>query len=220
MKTSIRMPFFILRIALVSTVAACGLPTRDVGPVPAETTSPVEPQVSSPSHSGIDRPAGVLVDDFDRVIQARFEDLRDGKFGISRMARLGPQHRRIFEPKDEIERLTLEKLRGAGWTTTMYVVEPRPEGAKAGAVRGAVDTGQPMNLRWHANMAIKSLAARAMTAKSPALGVIGGLPMEARPVLASSVACLGCHADRKLGDPLGAVVYGFLPAPFERFAKP
>lgn len=215
---------FIRTGGVIFALAACGLPAPSEHPevaavVPRAAVSFVG-ATSPPAHElGMSRPDAVLVDQFDWHIQARFQDLRDEVFGVSRVGRLGPQHRRIFEPKDHSERLALEGLRTAGWTTSMYVVGPRSKSGAASEVQGPVDTEQAVILGPRAQSKIEGLAAYAMTARSPAFGDIDGVPMEARPVLASSKACLECHSRRKLGDPLGAVVYSFLTDRSTLFVK-
>jgi hypothetical protein len=44
---------------------------------------------------------------------------------------------------------------------------------------------------------------------APVQGFTGEIALEARPVVASTAQCLQCHHGRKIGDPLGAVVYAF-----------
>ena len=206
------VPLWILGIASVSIVIALGLPLPEARP-------PAPPVERRPASAPMPRPEGPLVDDFHRMILARFEDVRDGKFGVSRMGPIGPQHRRLFQPKPGLERLTLERLREAGWTTTLYVIEPRSSLLPVGGVRGPVDTGQPVEVRGHSDPELEALGARAMEGKLPVQGVIGGLPVEARPVLATSPACISCHGERKVGDPLGAVVYSFMPDGFAPLAR-
>jgi hypothetical protein len=231
------LPFILRALAVVSTAAACSLPSPSAAPpapavvqreLPAPSASLPAPAVirnesvsRPPNEPALPRPQGRLVDAFDRLIQARFEDVRAVTFGVNRLSRLGPRHQRVFEPKDDIERLSLQGIREAGWTTAIYVVEPRSREDRPGGVKGPVDTGRHQDLRiLCGDLAIESLATRSMADKSPARGMIGSQVAEARPVLASAKTCLRCHSDRNLGDPLGAVVYTFLADPEAVLTKP
>jgi len=56
---------------------------------------------------------------------------------------------------------------------------------------------------------VRRLGIDCIKARAAIQGEIGPLALEARPVLASAPICLRCHDNRKLGDPVGAVIYAF-----------
>jgi hypothetical protein len=64
---------------------------------------------------------------------------------------------------------------------------------------------------------IEELALRSMASRAPAQGIGPEVSPEARPIFASQAKCLQCHRKKKLGDPLGAVVYAFRPEGLPNF---
>lgn len=166
--------------------------------------------------TAIDRPHRDLVRDLDRTIQARFQgitdaDIRKRRLGVSRVASLVPIHGWQFKPKNRGERLAVENLHAAGWSSALYVVGFRPAaGTQSGmTVVGPIAAGQTPRKVSVDRSAIKQLASVAALYKTPFQGGTVGLSLEARPVVASRKKCLGCHRRAQIGDALGVVVYAF-----------
>jgi len=145
------------------------------------------------------------VDDLNRVIQDRFgnltqEDIHQGRFGVSRVAR--PARRRIFVPVDEKEQAPIVRLREEGWSASLYVL------GLGGTIYGPIRTSLE-GLPAAADRAeVLRLGKGAIDQRKPLQGVLGEFRLEARPIPVSGKSCAGCHdPGLKEGDPLGAVVY-------------
>lgn len=158
-------------------------------------------------------PEAALVEDLDRVIQARIrniteEDIRKGRFGAGR---LGSHYvMRIFLEKEE-ELHAVDRLRAAGWSTALYVVglRHRPDGTSTEQVIGPILAGDH-HLPVQADIrSIGAVGRRAIDSKSALRSTAAEIPLETRPLPASGTKCLDCHRGKKVGDPLGAVVYAF-----------
>lgn len=159
-------------------------------------------------------PDPALVDDLDRGVQARFrnvrdEDLHKKNLGTSRYAALGLRRRGTVREDLKDERRTLEGITKAGWQTAVYVVEARPDGM----INGPITLSRESWGLFADEDGVRELAARAMATRAAVRGEGSGLALEARPVPASEASCLQCHRRKKLGEPLGALVYAFRPEP-------
>ena len=145
------------------------------------------------------------VDDLDKVIQDRFgnltqDDIHQGRFGVSRIAR--PARRRLFVPVDEKERAPIARLKEEGWSASVYVLGL--EGALTGPIRTSLEA-----LPATADRAeVLRLGKGAVEKRQALQGVQGEVRLEARPIPVSGKSCAACHdPGLREGDPLGAVVY-------------
>ncbi len=145
------------------------------------------------------------VDDLNQVIQDRFgnlteEDIHQGRFGVTRVAR--PARRRIFVPVDEKERAPIVRLREEGWSASLYVLGLGdtlygPIGTSPEGLPAALDRAEVLRL-----------GKGAIDKRQALQGVQSDVRLEARPIPVSGKSCAGCHdPSLKEGDPLGAVVY-------------
>ena len=163
--------------------------------------------------SRLDRPDAALVDELDRGVQARFrnvrdEDIRVGNLGVGRYAALGMRHFGGIVRHDlPEERRIIEGISSAGWSSATFFVDAQRLGTGT-AIGPVVNQAETWEL-FRDPGDIKGLAAQAMSSKGPARGTAPGITLEARPILASEASCLRCHRRRRLGEPLGAVVYAF-----------
>lgn len=160
------------------------------------------------------RPDPELVDGFDRIIQRRFHDLRTediekGRLGVSRIAGVFSSHGLLFRPETPVERLSVEQIRAAGWSTALYVASVPRDAQLMPRVTGPILTGKAATNPNENFPSIARIARTAGLARTSVASEAPGLFLEARPVVASRSACLGCHRGKQVGDPLGIVVYAF-----------
>jgi hypothetical protein len=160
------------------------------------------------------RPGADLVTDLDRAIQTRFqtvrdEDIKNGRLGVSRMIDFRSPHGLTLRPENKEERSAADRLKAAGWVSALYVGASGPLGGLRGEVTGPITAGENSLKGPEDKKPFRELARRAITENAAIHSGTEDLILEARPVLLSGASCIGCHRGRKIGDPLGAVVYAF-----------
>jgi hypothetical protein len=157
-----------------------------------------------------------LINELDGLIQTRFgevteEDVRTGRFGVSRIVGLAALHPLVLRPQSLEETLVIGRLAKEGWRTALYVIGVKlgREGQSTGKVTGPI---YPADAYWPADLnasVIQAVAGRAIGERRAIGGSGAGLHWEARLVNASNTSCLDCHSGKALGDPLGVVLYTF-----------
>jgi hypothetical protein len=164
-------------------------------------------------------PDPVLVGDLDALIQRRFaavteEDVREGRFGLSRIIRpRQPSHPLLLAPDRSEEELVVKRLSRSGWRTAMYLV-----GEAAVGDSGLPDVAGPIfsaELRWNTGLdlaSVDALGKKVLGGARDARATSGALALQGRAIPASNPGCLLCHRRKKLGEPIGAIVYAFQPA--------
>lgn len=156
------------------------------------------------------------IDDFDRVIQKRFAGI--GRFGMSRIAVLGPHGLLSFQPMNREETAAVNALPSP---TALYIAgrdvldgKQEPLASFRGPVaihpRAAI-SGLPTQSD------LQSGAARALAAfqkQDRYVFVTSGWTVEGRPIRATQESCVQCHSAREpkraaphLQDALGVVLY-------------
>jgi len=162
----------------------------------------INPGPSSPP------PRPWIGNDLDAVIQARFghvteEDIREGRLGVSRVARPTLTHlARRFKPENPREAGALAVMESEGWSASMYVL------GREGAFTGPILTGRAALPVAPDARKLRILAGKAIQAGKGLQDAWGPYTVEARPIPVSGPSCAGCHdPSLKEGDPLGAVVY-------------
>jgi len=216
------------RIALVAAAVGCA--------VMAATAQSPAPTRESP---GVER----LIDELDRLVQARFLDT-DQRFGMSRIAEPGDFHQtlRRFRPENREEVTAVRELDRAGVVVALYlagrsllsvsddrmadtaswhrraIAGPVLIGDESGASARGADLPQAHHV---AAQARHAFAAFART--NTHLFEQAAWRFVARPVPASRSECLECHrgistgsAPRTAlleGDTLGVVLYGYSVIP-------
>jgi hypothetical protein len=153
------------------------------------------------------------------LIQKRFgevteEDVREGRFGVSRIVGLAAFHPLVPRPQSMEETKAVDQLEKAGWRTALYVVGVRVarESPAAGRITGPIF---PTDAYWPAELDVSVVMAAAQHAINERRAVRGrqeGVLWEAHLVNASSASCVDCHRGKAVGDPLGVVLYAFGPS--------
>ncbi len=196
---------------LLFVVSAC------VSPPPAPPKGPsVESSVPPPRRtfqSRVECPDPALIDDLDRVLQARFRDVRDedianGRLGASRYAVLEPTHPRGLLRRDVPEVVdVIGRIAASGWISATYVADARRDGE--GAVVGPIVQRPESWKLFQSPDVVKKLVATSLASKAPAFGEASPVALESRPVFASEEMCLRCHRRQKRGESLGVLVFAF-----------
>jgi hypothetical protein len=179
--------------------------------------------------------ASRLIDALDDCIQGRFRDITD-RFGVARIVPMGPTPHR-FTPENVAELSSVRALERARMEVILYVAGVRvlrptpPMALLAGAHARAIVKG-PVRMTGGViaeTAPLPSAAAlwedgrramRAFLTRESYDFVQPGWTFTARPVRASTAACLQCHQSDmvspvgvsteppKIGDALGVVMYG------------
>jgi hypothetical protein len=164
------------------------------------------------------RPDAARVDAFDRVIQGRFQAVRDEdvaqqRLGMKRVMAPPPSpHGSLtFKAETDAEEKALEGLRG--WTVSLYGGGNTRRMALKGKPFGPVLAAGSAEPAEREADVVGALMRRAIADRVAVRDDFAGAALEARPVLASAKLCLDCHRGRKVGEPLGAVVYLFRSSP-------
>lgn len=164
-----------------------------------------------------DDPIAVL----NRIIQERFTEV-DNTFGLRRIVVIGDTPHR-FQPETVSELDAVQQLADANLRVAMYMA-----GRRVLDVEPDLTTKVPFALNRRVIFGpIAVTAAAALPPLPDAVDLIdesrtafrvlarrdrhdfdrAGVKFTARAVRASSKACLTCHKDRKIGEPLGVVLY-------------
>jgi len=221
-----------------SVIATAVITTAIVG---ALTT--VEPALSAGQQrpTAIGTPAvSLAIDALNDCIQKRFEEM-DGRFGVSRVVNIN-RAPHAFEPESVSEMSAVRGLQQAGLRVVLYVtglrvMRPTPSLPLVGelharsmikgpvlitsraAAAGAPEPPSSSALWDDGRRAMKAFAtADTYEFRQP------GWTMTARAIRASKRECLQCHRETgvedsvpnarpKLGDALGAVIYGYRAEP-------
>lgn len=160
------------------------------------------------------RPTADLVTEIDQIIQTRFqtirdEDIRNGRVGVSRIIDFRSPHGLALRPENKEEKKAVDRLKAEGWIAGLYIGTAGRGGLMRGEIKGPVVPGGENLKAPEDKTPFRDLAKRSITEVAVVAGATDELVLEARPVLASTALCLSCHRGKKLGDPLGAVVYAF-----------
>jgi len=175
------------------------------------------------------------VDALDHSFQYRFATIDGRLFGISRIPRV-PEHQELARLKAETadEKAAVADLQRGGWDGAFWVA-----GQRASILAKSYETkkDQPLNERWTERVISKPIvltgappraALPSAAALLPYVGrsfaafekadsyefTTGAWQVSARPLRASTAACLKCHqqdeSGRKLqlGDVIGVAMYG------------
>lgn len=181
-----------------------------------------------------------LIEQFDQCLQERFKDVDEG-FGFRRIIRIGDTPHR-FKPENAREEGAVRDLEREGLRVVLYLTgrraltaDGRAPGPPPGPplIKGPVEVtraqrqGDP---RTAPSLDLRDESRRAMITFERASSydfTAGGWTFVARPVRASELSCLRCHEadgstrtiparDRvpslRVGDPLGALLYGYQSA--------
>ena len=184
---------------------------------PKEEAVPFNPYGSW--HEG--GPDPQLIDAFDATLQARFgsitdEDIKRGWLGLTRA--FNPIAM-TYTPKSDEERLAIKTIESQGWECQIFALENGPNRPAKSPPRlvGPVSShGLPVRILKNNRETMQALSFLTLATGARTRSSSDGVFLEARPVLASSPSCLRCHPGKKLGDPLGTIVYAFTrrrPAP-------
>jgi hypothetical protein len=160
----------------------------------------------------VQRPHVDLVRRFDAVVQEHFatvtgEDISMRRFGSTRIP-IKQRHSRIFEPRTEAERDLVARLSASGWRSAVFSILGA-DGGFPHVAHGPVAVSGGAWTRADDRSIITRLGRDCAKDGRVHQGSDGTVALEARPVLASKEICLHCHDDRKLGAPMGAVIYAF-----------
>ncbi len=194
-----------LSAALLIFAACAGAPRPQEAPESAlkirRSTAPLE------------HPRANLLEDLDRIVQARFlnvrpEDVEKRNLGAGRYAALGTREPHGILRNDLPEfRPVLENIHSAGWTWASYVAEVRRDGI--GTIVGPIVEPGDAWSRFVEGERVRDIAGVAALKRDAVRSDVAGFPVEARLIMASDERCLRCHRHRVLGEPLGVVVYAF-----------
>ncbi|HJR59073.1 MAG TPA: hypothetical protein VJ813_06745 [Vicinamibacterales bacterium] len=178
-----------------------------------------------------------LIAALDACIQERFKEINE-RFGMSRVMRID-QTPHAFRPEQASELAAVTALQQANLRVVLYLAGRRvqapkpdtsrwseaeawrlikgpvaitPSPATPGIVTSGVPPAPPPPLElWDESRR----AMQAFTTSDSHEFDVAAWRFVARPVRASSTTCLGCHAGAsrpvRLGDALGAVLYGYQP---------
>ncbi len=176
----------------------------------------------APAGRGLDtprRPDPALVEELDAAVQERFrilteEDLAHGFFGMERMIDPRKVHSLMPVADEQVTGLPVQKLSRSGWRTAFFLAEQaphRPDGV--GMILGPTVTEPApwdpcLDPDFLSPVASRVFAERRAVRARPA-----GVVVEGRPIPASSAQCLHCHPGKRLGDPIGVILYAFGPKP-------
>jgi hypothetical protein len=178
----------------------------------------VSPRSEGPASKSIPvprRPDPALVDELDAAIQKRFsllteDDMSSGRFGMARQIDLRALHSLLLQADEQVVHQPAEHLSEAGWRTAFYVAgEWDVRKKKVGMITGPIVMGADP---WDPSLdrrALEPLGERVLADGQKVRSVEAGLPVEARPIPASSRRCLSCHRGKRVGDPIGVVLYAF-----------
>jgi hypothetical protein len=163
------------------------------------------------------RPDPALVDRLDNIVQQRFavlteDDLRNGILGARRMVDIFEVHS-LRVGDDRGASLPLMRLSQSGWRTALFVAENR-SGIRSHGERGISGPISAEGDVWERPAVMRPLeivVTRVAAERRSVRGEIGEVALEGRPIPASSTECLKCHRGKRLGDPIGVVIYAFAP---------
>ena len=161
--------------------------------------------------------------ELNRIIQERFTEV-DSTFGLRRIVIIGETPHR-FQPEKVSELNAVRGLDEARMRVALYMagrrvldVEPdlttkAPAALNRRVVFGPVavtDASSLPPLPDAVQLIDESRTAfRALERRERYDFEFGDVSFTARAVRASSSACLACHMDRKIGEPLGVVMYAY-----------
>ncbi len=163
------------------------------------------------------RPDPALVEELDSAVQERFRvltewDLAHGYFGMERMIDPRKVHSLIPVADEQVTGLPVQKLSRSGWRTAFFLAEGAsslPSGV--GMILGPTVTDPEP---WDPCLDLDSLspvASRVFAERRAVRAQPAGVVLEGRPIPASGALCLKCHPGKRLGDPIGVMIYAFSP---------
>lgn len=151
-------------------------------------------------------PVDALIDELHQCMQQRFNSA-DGRFGFARIAipNRVPFH---FTTENMREGNAVAALAGARVSVVAYLAARNGRPIKGPVEIAGSTAGAPaaMDLRERGRMAMEAIATNRAYDFTDS-----GWRFTARPIRATADICLRCHGDSapKIGDALGAVVYGY-----------
>lgn len=196
-----------LRVAAVALAALTACAGSSAQDPQAPSSSPSAPRRF---RFPLERPRADLIEGLDRTVQARFrdvdEEIQDN--GPSRYAalRIRVPHGILRKDLQEFVPL-LETVRAEGWAWATYVAAVGRNGVRD--VVGPIVENEESLIGFVDRDRVRPVAAEATRTRAAVQAEVGGLPLEARPIVASSEKCLSCHRRRRLGDPIGVLVHAF-----------
>lgn len=168
-------------------------------------------------------PERQVADLLDSLIQPRFQVTNGKDFGMSRVVpvRQGHGHMGVLQPETEAEKKILAEVAQSGYEYKLGFVHTGYQLSRYARKLPTYPTTPTFERIWRDNQdyndsdaSARDDAGKAVLAaleKRPSGKEIethsGTWAVFARPVLAQKESCASCHANAKVGQPMGAMVY-------------